>query len=325
MSIENHHPSLHRLAVVTACVALLPVTLGALTTSQGAGMAFPDWPTSDGYSMLFYPWFQSIAESDKFLEHGHRLAGALIGLFSIALAVATWKWDRRLSVTVMSCVVLLSVVAQGILGGLRVLENDARFAMYHGLFASLVFTMMVGIALVTSKSWLSAHEQADLSRNPHDLKPWAVVLNLTILGQYALGGMLRHLGRTLDEHILGAVLVLIITLAAAIAALRHRHAWLRRCAQLLLLLVVVQIALGLASFVLKFGWAASGWVAVRGTVLQSLTRSAHTVVGMLLFSTSVVLTMCVYRLGTVWSRVHPDSLAGFPRSPLLSKLEGGAS
>jgi cytochrome c oxidase assembly protein subunit 15 len=84
---------LHRLAVLTACVALLPILMGALVTTKDAGMAFPDWPSSDGHNMLSYPWLKSAGA--KFLEHGHRLAGVLIGLTSMALAVVAWYSEPR--------------------------------------------------------------------------------------------------------------------------------------------------------------------------------------------------------------------------------------
>lgn len=66
-------------AWLTLISALPLISMGAVVTTVDAGMAFPDWPTSDGYSMLAYPWLQSIGEPDKFLEHGHRLAGMLTG------------------------------------------------------------------------------------------------------------------------------------------------------------------------------------------------------------------------------------------------------
>ena len=78
----------HVLAVVTAVVSLAPIGLGSLVTTLGAGMAFPDWPTSDGQGMLAYPWLQS--SGDKFVEHGHRLAGMLVGFCSIGLCAVAW-------------------------------------------------------------------------------------------------------------------------------------------------------------------------------------------------------------------------------------------
>src|SRR6185295_2646229 len=73
---------LHPLAVLTACVALLPILVGAVVTTKDAGMAFRDWPSSDGYHMFLYPWLESAG--NKFMEHGHRLGGIVIGLSSMA-------------------------------------------------------------------------------------------------------------------------------------------------------------------------------------------------------------------------------------------------
>ncbi len=69
-----------RLGDSADCV-LLPISVGAVVTTVDAGMAFADWPTSDGHGMLAYPWLKSTG--DKFLEHGHRLAGMLIGVMSL--------------------------------------------------------------------------------------------------------------------------------------------------------------------------------------------------------------------------------------------------
>src|SRR5258708_8649256 len=84
MSSNPATPWLHRLAVLTVSLALLPILMGALVTTKDAGMAFPDWPNSDGHNMLLYPWLKSAGE--RFLEHGHRLGGVFIGLVSIGLA-----------------------------------------------------------------------------------------------------------------------------------------------------------------------------------------------------------------------------------------------
>ena len=69
----------HRFAAATVSVTLVTLVAGALVTSKNAGMAFRDWPTSDGHFMVTYPWLADFARDwDKFLEHGHRLAGMLI-------------------------------------------------------------------------------------------------------------------------------------------------------------------------------------------------------------------------------------------------------
>ena len=81
MSAPSYIPWLHRLAVLTACVALLPILLGALVTTKDAGMAFPDWPSSDGHNMLFYPWLKENLEDAEPVEEAlveHQGAKALI-------------------------------------------------------------------------------------------------------------------------------------------------------------------------------------------------------------------------------------------------------
>src|SRR5580658_1141564 len=127
MRSERYHAALFWLAIATAVTALLPIAVGSLVTTRGAGMAFPDWPTSDGQGMLSYPWLRSAG--DKFIEHGHRLAGMLIGCVTIAFVAATWKLESLAWVRYCATIVLLAVIVQGILGGLRVLADDPRIAM----------------------------------------------------------------------------------------------------------------------------------------------------------------------------------------------------
>ncbi len=312
MTTNDYHPWLHRLAVMTAAVALLPIVIGAVVTTLDAGMAFPDWPSSDGQGMFAYPWLKSAG--DKFVEHGHRLAGILIGLFSIGLTVAVWSVEKRTLVRVAGTLVLLCVIAQGLLGGARVLANDPRIAMLHGVFAAWVFTLMASVALFTSRSWLLAPQQFETS-DLRSLKPLAVMTPLVIFAQYLLGGVLRHLGSGLYEHLGFAVVVLLFVIMTAIAARRSGISWLKRVAYLLLSLVLIQAALGGASWMTKYGLASAGYVAIQHSTAQVVVRTAHTVVGMLVFMTSVVYALQVFRLdamrtGRVEAASEPSGLSG---------------
>src|SRR5581483_3251090 len=79
----NHNPWLHRLAVVTALATLGLIVIGGLVTSNGAGLAVPDWPTSYGYNMFALPihfWRGGI-----FYEHTHRLWATVVGVLVVAL------------------------------------------------------------------------------------------------------------------------------------------------------------------------------------------------------------------------------------------------
>ena len=136
MNPPRYQPWLFRYAVLTVTVALVAVVVGALVTTKNAGMAFRDWPTSDGHNMFLYPWLESAG--NEFLEHGHRLAGSLIGLVSIGLAGLLWFKAERLSLRVLGLAVLGCVIFQGLLGGTRVLWDQKTLAMMHGSFGAMV-------------------------------------------------------------------------------------------------------------------------------------------------------------------------------------------
>jgi heme a synthase len=293
MRSARYRPLLFALAVLTAATALLPIVVGALVTSQKAGMAFPDWPTSDGQGMFAYPWLRSAG--DKFIEHGHRLAGILIGCVSIVFAVACFALEPRRWVRWCGVGVLLAVITQGMLGGGRVLANAPAVAMFHGAFAAAVFAFMSSVALFLSRSWNGPPALPPAARLGA-LKVLAVLTPAVLILQYSLGGLVRHLGTALYAHVGTAFIALASVAATVVVAHRTRVSWLRRPAWLLGLLVLTQVLLGLAGWVTKFGFAPWGYVAVERSPVQIAVLTSHTVVGMLLVMTSIVLLLRVMRI-----------------------------
>src|SRR5579871_163991 len=86
-----YKPRIAWLAVASIAWAFAPIGLGAFTTSIGAGMAFPDWPLSNG-SLNPTGWLQNIS---MFAEHSHRLTAGVISLLAIALAIWMWRRESR--------------------------------------------------------------------------------------------------------------------------------------------------------------------------------------------------------------------------------------
>ena len=83
MVFTNSQRWLHVFAVLTTAVTLVLIGLGGLVTSHGVGMSVPDWPTTYGYNMFFFPiskWIGGI-----FYEHTHRLVATLSGTMVVAL------------------------------------------------------------------------------------------------------------------------------------------------------------------------------------------------------------------------------------------------
>jgi cytochrome c oxidase assembly protein subunit 15 len=291
MSPVDPNRWVRRAAVATACVAMLPIIVGAVVTTKDAGMAFRDWPSSDGHNMLSYPWLKSAG--DKFLEHGHRLAGIVIGLSSIVLVVVTWRNELRRWVRSLSVIILLCVIAQGILGGQRVLLDERGLAFFHGLFAACVFCLMAIMAVVTGPKWFSAapFEGSGSLRRVRTLS--AITIGVTFV-QYLLGGLVRHRGTVLHEHLGFAFVVLICVALLFRAAYASRHRDLTRLADQLAGLVVLQLLLGAGAWVTKFGFG--NYVAVHGSAVQTAVRTSHVVVGMLLLMSAVVMLVRTLRL-----------------------------
>jgi cytochrome c oxidase assembly protein subunit 15 len=312
MNSLPYNPWLHRFAVSTVCVAMITLVMGALVTSKNAGMAFRDWPTSDGQNMLTYPWLRDFAKDwDKFLEHGHRLAGILIGVWTIVLAGLVSRFESRGWVKLAAFAVLCGVILQGILGGFRVWLDERGLALLHGAFAACVFALMALVATVLSRRWATGAGQFHTG-STGALKLFAVATVALLALQYLLGGMIRHRGTGLHEHLgLGIVSVMVV-LANAFVAQRSGVTWVRRSGWLLLGIVVVQVFLGGAAWVTKFGFGPTGYVAVADSIQQITFRTAHTVVGILVFMTAVVHAVRVLRMEHLSRQVvvSPPSLAG---------------
>lgn len=91
ISRDDHSAWLNRFAWFTAFATLLLVCSGGMVTSNNAGLAVPDWPTTFGYNMFLFPaskWIGGI-----FFEHTHRLIASTVGMLTLVLAI--WLWARE--------------------------------------------------------------------------------------------------------------------------------------------------------------------------------------------------------------------------------------
>ncbi len=190
MTTSADHRWLHRYAILTAAATFCLIWVGGLVTSHGAGMAVPDWPTTYGYNMFFFPiskWVGGV-----FYEHSHRLVASGVGLLTVVLAVWLWLKEERRWLRWLGIVALVLVVAQGVLGGLRVTHMQDVLGVFHATVAQLFFVLVSSIALFTSRWWLAT----DLEKLPvYDSRRvrylFGIVTGLILL-QLMLGAAMRH-------------------------------------------------------------------------------------------------------------------------------------
>jgi cytochrome c oxidase assembly protein subunit 15 len=293
-----HDRGLHRLAIVAAVLTYLLLTVGGVVTSRDAGMVFLDWPLSDG-SLNPDGW---LSNADKFSEHGHRLLGALVGLFTLALAWRLRRRESRRFVRVLGYVAVVGVCLQGLLGGLRVTEISTELALVHGCTGQAFFCLMVTLAYLTSRDAVTPAEAGGDTRG---LSLCAAAVLFAVFMQVVLGAQQRHVGGPLESHLLGAALVAGSVLwLLPLTFLRHAgRTALARPVLLLVALLAVQITFGFLAAGVLHG-ARTGEL----TVGQVLVPTAHQSVGGLMLATSVYVCLRAVR------RIQPVAVGGEVRA-----------
>ncbi|MFI5358326.1 MAG: heme A synthase, partial [Opitutales bacterium] len=156
-----HQPALACFAAFGSAWVFLLVALGAFTTSIGAGMAFSDWPLSNG-SLNPPGWLTSLA---MFAEHSHRLSAGVMTTVTLILALWLWLTEARAWLRKLAFFAIGLVLVQALVGGLRVLFDSQQvamvdtslgrlFAMLHACLAQLFVCTLIAISVACSKSWI---------------------------------------------------------------------------------------------------------------------------------------------------------------------------
>jgi len=300
-------------------------------------MAVPDWPNTYGYNLFLYPWTTWIVGPwDLFVEHSHRLLGALVGLLTIALCVSVWRGDSRRWMCWLSVAALGAVIGQGALGGLRVLRNDRLLALIHGCIGPAFFALCVAIAVLTSRRWLN-----DDRPTPHQraakVQRLALLTTLLVYVQLVLGALVRHVPTGADPGVFRAALLFHLLMAAVLfghvgllvlRVVRHHRGELalRRPAAVLAVLFCVQLVLGCATWVVNYSWPiwltnyrwAAAYTVETDGFAQTHVTTAHVAMGSLILAISVMLSLRSWRLLTA----DPQSARGDLRMTKTSSPPG---
>jgi cytochrome c oxidase assembly protein subunit 15 len=197
MTRRTNNPWLHRLAVLTAAATLFLICVGGMVTSKGVGLAVPDWPTTYGENMFLFPFSKWVG--GVFYEHSHRLVASAVGFLTTILAVWLWLKEQRKWLRWLGVLAFAAVVAQGVLGGLRVTELRDELGIFHAALAQLFFVLLCAIALFTSRWWI--HKAASgfgvlplgsPDRLKAELPTIYVAATCLIFVQLVIGATMRH-------------------------------------------------------------------------------------------------------------------------------------
>ena len=195
MKFETSNPrrGLHWFAVFTAGATLFLIWVGGLVTSHEAGLAVPDWPTTYGHNLFFFPlskWAHS--GSGIFYEHSHRLVASGVGLLTVILAVWLWLKEDRRWLRWLGVLALSTVIFQGVLGGLRVTQLKDGLGIFHAALAQMLFALASAIALFTSAWWQRIESQKLSIYGSGGLRYLFALVSGLILFQLVVGATMRH-------------------------------------------------------------------------------------------------------------------------------------
>jgi len=169
---------------------LFLIFAGALVKSHEVGLSVPDWPTSYGYQMFFFPFSDMVG--GIFYEHGHRLIATIVGMLTVVLAISLYISDDRLWMKKIGFTALGFIIIQGIFGGLTVLFFlPTPVSVIHAVLAQTFLIIIIFIAYGLSNE-RGIRIKAELTEGDDTLKnPVFLVTGLVFL-QLTIGALMRH-------------------------------------------------------------------------------------------------------------------------------------
>jgi cytochrome c oxidase assembly protein subunit 15 len=291
----------HLVACLLVAATAVLLAFGALVTTYEAAMAVPDWPATYGHNMFLFPLSEWLGGPwDLFLEHGHRLLGALVGMITLLLAAVTWRRPVGPTVRWLAVAAVILVLVQGGLGGARVLLDDTTIAKVHACTGPLFFAVAVALAALTRRP-----EAAPVPRVAGGL---CAAVPIAAYAQLVAGAQLRHLDPAtppgtfhalVGTHVLIGLVVAGLAIVAAVATRQGANRRARRLGLAAAGLVTCQLALGVGTWVSKYGvpsalvpetWRLSEAVVARSG-WGAATVTAHAVLGMVILGFGVALAI----------------------------------
>ncbi|MEM4360283.1 MAG: hypothetical protein QXT45_07105 [Candidatus Bilamarchaeaceae archaeon] len=213
---------------------------------------------------------------------------SIFGLFVLTLVTVSGiiQRNRHSILRLVSIVILVAIMIQGLLGGFRVMLNELQgtnLATLHGIFAHVIVGLFATLVVLTHPRFThfcSLHRHLSHPASSHILI--SVFCVIILYFQIALGAIIRHDPGPIAQrlHFLSAFLVSIaITwLLFEIKRLHDHSLLLGRLPNILTMLLICQIILGIEAWMEKFG-AHTIPELVPVTKWNAMIRTLHALVG----------------------------------------------
>jgi len=252
---------MHRFSILVAIAGLIAIFSGAFVTSSKVAL-------EPG---------QSVPSPDV-----HRIMGIAALVLALAFAV-----KARSALRSAAWAALAGLAASG-----AVAWNGApstAMVVVHASLAQFFAGSIAAAIVLSSPAWSRAPEPVKAGQWTA-LRPAALATPLVVFVQTILGALYRHQITGVMPHMIGAMIVALMTLVVSVMVLQNfsGHRELKNAATALISVALAQICLGIATFVMLLleaaNTAAFVWIA-----------TAHLAVGSLTLAASVAMAMGVSR------------------------------
>jgi cytochrome c oxidase assembly protein subunit 15 len=288
----TYNPAYHRFTLFLAICTFLLIVAGALVTSNDAGLAVPDWPTSFGSFYKIPPMVGGVK-----YEHGHRMVAQFVGFLTIILAIWTQRKESRSWMRKLGWFMLLLVIIQGVLGGLTVkMLLPWYVSTAHAMVAQTFFSLTLLMTVFASRRWIES--ATTLTRQPDssaiNFRSLSILATLAVYMQLFLGGAFRHGGMHFLPHLIGACIATVILLWTSIRGMVSfsNIKPIRSASIAILGLLIIQLLLGFGAYMTRVVW---GKDAAQPEPSMVATTVAHVAVGALLLAHCFMLAAQAYR------------------------------
>lgn len=258
-------PGLRRATGALVALTAFLLVFGSTVRVHGAGLACPDWPLCFGEVVPAYDF-------KVYLEFGHRVVAGFVSLGFVGVGVAlarTGLFRRRRDLLGLWVAAAAVLGVQVVLGGLTVLELLAEWTVASHLvtgntFAALLLALALGVAAPARLEGAATGTVARaLAAAALLMVPFQIVLGGLVAGSHAglaCGTWPSCNGAGWFPTLQGLVGLQVVhritayTLAGLVfanLAAHWRHPAARRPALLMSVVVLIQIAIGVANVLLR--------------------------------------------------------------------------
>jgi len=260
---------MHRYALFVAAIAFAAIVAGAYVTSSEVAAHGSQAPAAVGIG-----------------EDWHQAVSIALGILTLGLAIWTWFAGTSTSPKSIAAAAFVVYLADSALGWPGP-PLSAGLAIFHALLGHLFLAALVALAVLTSQSW-SREAEPIAAGKWTSLRPLAIATPPVVLLQITMGAMYRHDVAGIMPHMGGAMLVALMTLVLSAVVLQNFPGPppLRRAATALISLVLAQVCLGIAAFLMLV-------LNATGTPAFIFSASGHVAIGSATLAASIAMAMQV--------------------------------